>query len=620
MRRVIVLTALIPLALACKPRQDGSSLRADEAAAPAVAADASAASKQVEDACGKTPGSLFHKVVEGAVDYSAEAPPKAPADKPVQTAWFERAIYKEGVWHLSSPIRAKDHPTYVLGRKELTGEEFVVALGCGPLVASNVDKNMCGDGGACVASLTDASFDLPQAAGGVGGDTQFALADSGPACAGAQLTATGGGAIGAAVSDPAQCEALAKTASNGAVCGWNGSSFALFSSSGQAIGDMPGAGARTLAACSDMARSAKGDLVCGWRGDGFAPYKTDGKAATLIGSSKGGSTLGICKARVAGSAGGRICGIDEGELKIYSTADGKLAKEFGIFIDEENCLAAVTKLADPKAADEWMKHIAEIQETKAEPGDPSKPSKAEFGLAGVGYTYTQCHDSTRGYHIVKTDASGNLVCKIDTLYSWGPSVKIDWFKDAPWTGRLKRDGQNAPIFATQSPYATFGYGDFAMRIRLKNDVRYKFISEGYLVNPYAYCDDLSYSQIETTVIARWWKNGVGMTGLDYILCGKGPIHSWSWGTQEHLNEINRDVAWIGEHNYIDYELYVKKGGVDEVLPDNLDGHTFTNAVLQRNLTAHSQNIGNNIYYNPSAGGKSAFYHFKTNWPIYFNPD
>ena len=132
------LTVLLALTPACKPRQTDSGLRADEGGKASVPADASAAAKQVEDACGKAPQSLFHAVVSGAVDYSAAEPAKSPGDKPVQTEWFERATFKDGKWHLSSAIRATSSPTYVVGRKSLSSDEFIAALGCSALDTKTV--------------------------------------------------------------------------------------------------------------------------------------------------------------------------------------------------------------------------------------------------------------------------------------------------------------------------------------------------------------------------------------------------------------------------------------------------------------------------------------------------
>ncbi len=266
-------------------------------------------------------------------------------------------------------------------------------------------------------------------------------------------------------------------------------------------------------------------------------------------------------------------------------------------------------------------------ETRALPrGDQPESAMA---LTANSFAWAPYGDAARAFHLTKTNYSGQLEFKPDTLYSWGPFAKLNWLASHGWSGKLRRDYKDAPIFATTSPFGSFGYGDISVRLKIKTEgVRYKFISEYPFRSGRAreYCDDNDVD-VDSTIIVRYWDNGI-VTGLDYILCGLGPVHSWSWGTQEQYAEMNAEVTWMGQHNYRDYELYVKRGGVDEMYPA-VDGNSPSAQKWQNNMSYHytrgfgaASHAGNRglIYYNPGVSNGDQVSHFRTNSPVYFNPE
>ena len=209
----------------------------------------------------------------------------------------------------------------------------------------------------------------------------------------------------------------------------------------------------------------------------------------------------------------------------------------------------------------------------------------------------------------------SMVCqgKIDTLYSWGPAKKISWLQGQSYSGRLTRDGTNAPIFTTQTSYATYGYGDYAIRFHIGSNARFQFFDN---VNAYDVCEQVPSSQVDNTIAVRYWAIGA-ITGVDYILCGLGPIESWSYGTRTHYQEFSRETSWISANNYRNYELYVKQDGVDQI-PPILDSHSFAPSVWTGNLSRHAATFPGRIFFNPSAPNQDEASHFATKWGTYIN--
>ncbi len=297
------------------------------------------------------------------------------------------------------------------------------------------------------------------------------------------------------------------------------------------------------------------------------------------------------------------------------------------FTDLDSCEALMVSEQGIRGFEELAVAPPPKAEHRALPGG-EQPETA-MALTANTFAWARYGDPQRAYHLTKTDYSGQLDFKPDTLYSWGPFAKLDWLASHAWSGKLRRDYRDSPIFATTSPFGSFGYGDVSVRLKIKpHGVKYKFVSEYPFRGGRAreYCDDYDVD-VDNTVIVRYWDNG-GLTGLDYILCGLGPVHSWSWGTKEHYSEMNAEVSWIGQHNYRDYELYIKTNGVDQLYMP-VDGTNPSAQKWQNNISYHysrgfgaSSHAGNRglIYYNPTVSGADPVTHFRTNSPVYFNEE
>lgn len=234
--------------------------------------------------------------------------------------------------------------------------------------------------------------------------------------------------------------------------------------------------------------------------------------------------------------------------------------------------------------------------------------------AGVqAWTWQSCVDPARADSLVLRDAAGKLACegKIDTLYSWGPKAKLDWLERQPWTGPLTRGGKSQPIFATQSAFATFGYGNYALRLKLKPGVRFRYFetTDGTNVR----CSQLGDVQQEVAVL--FWRKGV-YTGVDFVVCSLGVVESWSFGHPEHLAEMRREVDWITAHDPEDYETYVKRRGIDEIFPAGLDGHAFDIPNWREAEDTQTSLAPGKIFVSPTAAPGAADRHFVTAWPNY----
>lgn len=125
----------------------------------------------------------------------------------------------------------------------------------------------------------------------------------------------------------------------------------------------------------------------------------------------------------------------------------------------------------------------------------------------------------------------NPNCRPQILYSWvGDSETIDQ-KDHKWPFRRKR-----AIFFHRTPLATSIYGSFSYRVKLKPNVKYKLVDWTY---GYSKCY-FPEAEKRNTVYVNQDKNGFS----EYVLCSPEPVESWSFGTQEHLNEMDREFKLL----------------------------------------------------------------------------
>ncbi|MDD4004423.1 MAG: hypothetical protein PHW69_04375 [Elusimicrobiaceae bacterium] len=262
------------------------------------------------------------------------------------------------------------------------------------------------------------------------------------------------------------------------------------------------------------------------------------------------------------------------------------------------------------------------------------------GTAGFG-AWEQCVSSAT--HNLPLGDSVELKaldpdCQPDTLYTWGPELKLNSFMScasnpgeacslaerAKVTKQLWEEAFGRAIFTTINPLATFGYGDIMFRIKLKAGTKFAFFDNPGRNDPknYSnYCNLLSASQLKDTVLVRYWHYGNIFSGMDYILCGTGPIHSWSVGTRRGYDELDRSIRWNRANKRWIPFVVTGKGTPRLYIP--LDGYlSFNPGHLSNNMKKMRRMIEKRegaIFYAPGVE-HNAEEHFRTNMPGYWNPN
>lgn len=245
------------------------------------------------------------------------------------------------------------------------------------------------------------------------------------------------------------------------------------------------------------------------------------------------------------------------------------------------------------------------------------PSLFKSTPSSVGYTRKHCEDSRNENHHVRTEY-GLLVegCLPDTLYSWGNFQKLDFYRknftsNTDWLKPLARD-----LYLSSSSISTFGYGPIPIRLKLKEGIKYK-LQKGS--SNALHCKDLSdLEKLDTLIINQW--SGIRRTGLDYIICSMNLVSSWSFAMAEHYDEMVRELQWIETHDDTAYEVYTKSLGKKELWGVDLDGFDFKKQTFLNYLGTIRRlaELGaGEVYSNENS---SLDDHFKTNNPIYFNPN
>ncbi len=243
-------------------------------------------------------------------------------------------------------------------------------------------------------------------------------------------------------------------------------------------------------------------------------------------------------------------------------------------------------------------------------------------VPGAGLEDCLLPDLDFPWHSAKTDRSGQVVtkCQPDTLYTWLPIDRLQSFQsvmghDVAWVT------SSPAIYAAKGPLASFGYGSVSVRFKLKKGVKFKVapvISEK--------CSEISESEKENTVFVRIDPMD---TLADYTFCSPQVLHSWSYGTQPHYDEMVRDLRVLKSlyEQGIDLrgkmELYSSKQGSDFFRKSNLDvGVDFTFEKLVSNFASASKLIrqGPQLFVNPNLGVNSAASfadHFQSRERMYF---
>jgi hypothetical protein len=364
--------------------------------------------------------------------------------------------------------------------------------------------------------------------------------------------------------------------------------------------------------CLEDIVKSRNNVVCGGNGSFYTVYNI--RTGQVIGDKHGGfADIESCEHSVLDSKFGLVCNYQPGKdaFRVYSVKDSSVYQE-GVFSKYAGCAAFLNILEKPPGPSLAKKTPAEI----------FTPFKTKMDEGGFGFAYKDCSEPRRRYHIVKTDAHEKLLpaCMPDTFYSWGDYEKLRWYVDnmgeGPWTGKFSR-----PLYTTLSPAGTFGYGSIPVRIKIKPDTKIIFSDERNLAyGQNLSCDKISNADQKNSIIVRYFESGRD-SGIDYIFCSPGPIASWSYGTQEHYDEVINEYLWAKGHGFKDYELYYKRGGVDLFIDSAIDGLDFSANKFFFNMKEFyrlaSENHGH-IYYNKNVI-KDRAEHFRTSKPSYFNP-
>ena len=161
-------------------------------------------------------------------------------------------------------------------------------------------------------------------------------------------------------------------------------------------------------------------------------------------------------------------------------------------------------------------------------------------------------------------ADFNPKCALDTLYTWQGQWTIEFLKmnmrpDNIFPIPTNRRKEKI-LFFWRGPIATFGYGDYNLRIKLKKNV--KFIFVGGVRNA---CPKMKNRK--NTVLVRSSK---GLSELsEYILCNGSAVDSWSYGTKEHYDEALAGLNWIIHRQKSEWEPYQRTSSwIKEALRGN----------------------------------------------------
>jgi hypothetical protein len=257
-------------------------------------------------------------------------------------------------------------------------------------------------------------------------------------------------------------------------------------------------------------------------------------------------------------------------------------------------------------------------------------------VSKTGNPWRNCYNSHDWEEPLATDAQGNLRsdCAPDTLYTWGPAKKVAALEqemgESNWW-------LQQTLFTTATPVATFNYGQYPIRIKLKKNVNFKIIrGDSTAGNPLqGDCNHMSDEQMLNTVLVRVFNDG-DEVGLEYVLCSAGPIHSWSFGTRKHYDEMVRETAFIlnpanqnsNPKHGADYQTYIEDphNFHPRFFGSQIDGDAYTEAGLAKDLSRVldlSANRAGKVYVNPDSHTQPEAdlrAHFETKMPSYFHAD
>lgn len=225
----------------------------------------------------------------------------------------------------------------------------------------------------------------------------------------------------------------------------------------------------------------------------------------------------------------------------------------------------------------------------------------------------QCRDP-RGLPLKMSDSTTLAPsCTPDTLYSWGSFAKVQ----AIWA-KLKDVKSWAftwrTLYTSQAPIATFGYGDIPIRLKLKPGVRFVYFKKTYSV-PTKICDEDTERNL----------NAVYFRGrdiyADIVVCSPQVLHSISYETKLHYNEMIRDYRH--QKQTPETAMVYSTQQTEGIFGADVDTFDFSEQTLLSRLSQLLKYIEagkGDLIYNPAVGmnDRTERQHFSTTYPTYFN--
>lgn len=222
------------------------------------------------------------------------------------------------------------------------------------------------------------------------------------------------------------------------------------------------------------------------------------------------------------------------------------------------------------------------------------------------------------------------------------------------------------LYLWRTPIGTYGYGDAALRIKLKPDAHFVPVVIGGPSTDFSAikgdprsCENLDkvFGRIERAVYVVRLADYFDQWNMDrapyheYILCSDEAIASWSYDTPEFLEEMSRERDWIRDHQtnyrrvplhdafashvslpdyvsaifvlYVDYDAPQRNRPSwldDTSYPENFDGHLWSARELENRferLGTSLQRSDGIIHFAKDVRAERKR-HFETRWPGYFN--
>ncbi len=234
----------------------------------------------------------------------------------------------------------------------------------------------------------------------------------------------------------------------------------------------------------------------------------------------------------------------------------------------------------------------------------------------AGYTWKACEQDRFRGATLPFDKSGKFLpeCAPDTLYHW---KKHDYLERD-----LKQvnDSTLLPIpvgqlFTWRTPIGSYTYGEVSIRIKLRDGV--KFIYQDQNTRG---CASAVAKNGPNIVLAVSLSSIVRYS--EYILCSDAPVHSWSYGTEEHLQEMEKEIQYIEAHKPGEFDLFHDDSGMH--IPWNGGSGFKTNATrssLDEKVNQMKKFVADQagqIFFAKDVR-QERMDHFLTKTPGYFNP-